>query len=77
MEGQSGRCAKRWSVSRPPHTAAHSWPWLGVQLHSLSAPPGPYLTLVRSFRSVHLLDMSVQVIGPAEQRTKKEFKRRH
>lgn len=30
--------------------------------------PGPYLTLVRPLRSVHLLDMSVQVIRPGKER---------
>lgn len=29
--------------------------------------PSPYLTLVRSLRSVHLLDMSIQVIWPGKE----------
>lgn len=33
--------------------------------------PSPYLTLVRPLRSVHLLDMSVQVIRPRKENQKR------
>lgn len=52
-----GRAVKTAAFSFSP-----SLPW-----------PDPYLTLVRSLRSVHLLDMSVQVIGPRKERTKTDF----
>lgn len=38
--------------------------------------PSPYLTLVRPFRSVHLLDMSIQVIRPGKERTKRKKKKK-
>lgn len=56
--GTEGACAEQWSASPP---------WAQPCLGAPSCPP--YLTLVRPLRSVHLLDMSVQVIGPRRERT--------
>lgn len=56
--GTEGACAEQWSASPP-----RAQPCLGAP----SCPP--YLTLVRPLGSVHLLDMSVQVIGPRKERT--------
>lgn len=58
-------------VSQPTqhtHQLAHGWA-VRTAAFSLSPAlpwPDPYLTLVRPLRSVHLLDMSVQVIGPGK-----------
>lgn len=38
-----------------------------ILFQPISTLPGPYLTLVRPLRSVHLLDMSIQVIGPGKE----------
>lgn len=60
--GQSAaQHARQLARGRPVGTAAFSrspaLPW-----------PDPYLTLVRPLRSVHLLDMSIQVIRPGKER---------
>lgn len=55
--------APGWAVKTAAISFSPSMPW-----------PDPYLTLVRPLRSVHLLDMSVQVIRPGKERTKTDFK---
>lgn len=66
----------------PAHISAGLW--LGCENSSIlfqpiCPGPNPYLTLVRPLRSVHLLDMSVQVIRPGkenrERLLKKDLKR--
>lgn len=60
--GGRGRCAQRRSAGRPLRRQR-----LAARVPSLPRP-GPYLTLVRPLRSVHLLDMSVQVVRPGKER---------
>lgn len=55
--------ARGWAVSTAAFSSSPALPW-----------PDPYLTLVRPLRSVHLLDVSIQVIGPGRERTKTDFK---
>lgn len=62
------------AVSRPARSdfsglEAAAAPWTAAFSLCPTLPrPGPYLTLVRPLRSVHLLDMSVQVIRPGKKR---------
>lgn len=68
---------------RPPHTPhaqqqLAGW-WLGRKdgsdlLQPRAALADPYLTLVRPLGGVHLLDVSIQVIGPGRERTETGFK---
>lgn len=51
------RPARGWAARTPAFSFSPALPW-----------PDPYLTLVRPLRGVHLLDVSVQVIGPGEKR---------
>lgn len=67
--------------SAGPSTHSSSLTGTAVRIATFSFRPSlpwpvPYLTLVRPLRSVHLLDMSVQVIRPGEERAEKDFKTR-
>lgn len=78
VAGRRGRCAKRWSVSQPStHISGLMAAAVRTAFFSPSLlQPSPYLTLVRPLRSVHLLDMSIQVIGPGKETTKGDFRTR-